>query len=105
MPATHWLVPLLSLGLTTPLSASGSLDELARAYVAARTSGVPAATARALPSYARQTGLACSAFAYSSTASFGHRRPAKARARSTRARTSSGGGKSPIARRASPHVS
>jgi hypothetical protein len=68
MPAKQWLVPVLLCVLASPLSATddlgdvgdlGDLGDLARAYIAAHT------TAHlGLPSYARQTGLACSACHY-----------------------------------------
>ncbi len=59
MPAKHRLVPVLLCVLASPLSATDDLGDLARAYVAAHTT----AHLR-LPSYARQTGLACSACHY-----------------------------------------
>ncbi|MEZ4412525.1 MAG: hypothetical protein R2910_06035 [Gemmatimonadales bacterium] len=60
----HWiLVLVLVAGLSSP-AAADPLTDLARAYVAGRTSGVTPAAATALPSYARQTGLACSACHY-----------------------------------------
>jgi len=65
MTAKQWLVPVLLCVLASPLSATddlgdvGDLGDLARAYIAAHT------TAHlGLPSYARQTGLACSACHY-----------------------------------------
>jgi hypothetical protein len=59
MPAQYRLVPVLLCILASPLSATDDLGDLARAYVAAHT------TAHlGLPSYARQTGLACSACHY-----------------------------------------
>lgn len=55
-----WLVPVLLLGVTPPASAADGLNDLARAYVAAHT----ASAERDVPSFARQTGLACSACHY-----------------------------------------
>jgi hypothetical protein len=51
-------LPALWLAFATPVSATDNLHDLARAYVAAH------ALAAHLPSYARQTGLACSACHY-----------------------------------------
>jgi hypothetical protein len=59
MHAVHRLVPALLCALASPGYATDNLGDLARAYVAAHT------TARhGIPSYARQTGLACSACHY-----------------------------------------
>lgn len=58
MRTIHRFLPALWLALATPVSATDNLHELARAYVAAH------ALAAHLPSYARQTGLACSACHY-----------------------------------------
>lgn len=58
MRAIRWLLPTLLLAFAPPLSATDNLRDLARAYVAAHT------VARHVPSYARQTGLACSACHY-----------------------------------------
>jgi len=59
MSVRHWLAPVLLCTVASPLSATDDLGDLARAYVAAHT------TAHLhLPSYARQTGLACSACHY-----------------------------------------
>jgi hypothetical protein len=57
------LVPALLCILASPASATDDLGDLARAYVAAHTTAYAAAH-RAVPSYARQTGLACSACHY-----------------------------------------
>ena len=57
----HRLVPLFLCVLAAPLSASDDLGDLVRAYMAAHTA---AHAAHAVPSYARQTGLACSACHY-----------------------------------------
>ena len=59
----HRLVPLFLCVLAAPLSASDDLGDLVRAYIAAHTAAHTAAHA-GLPSYARQTGLACSACHY-----------------------------------------
>jgi len=59
MRAIPWLVPLLLLGVTPPASASEGIGDLVRAYEAARTAG-----RSFVPSFARQTGLACSACHY-----------------------------------------
>ena len=59
MPVKHWSVPLLLCALASPLSATDDLGDLARAYVAAHNGAH-----LSLPSYARQTGLACSACHY-----------------------------------------
>ena len=59
MPALHRLVPALLCALASPLSATDGVGDLAREYVAAHTTAH-----RAIPSYARQTGLACSACHY-----------------------------------------
>jgi hypothetical protein len=59
MPALHRLVALILFTFASPLSATDDLGDLARAYVVAHTSGH-----NVLPSYARQTGLACSACHY-----------------------------------------
>ncbi len=64
MRRSPWLVPALALTVTSPLTATGPLDALARAYVAAHTSGAHASAAHSVPSFARQTGLACSACHY-----------------------------------------
>ena len=58
MRAIHRLFPALLLGFASPVSATDNLGDLVRAYVAAHTA------AGHLPSYARQTGLACSACHY-----------------------------------------
>ena len=59
----RWLaVVLLLAGVPLPARAD-SLDDMVRAYVIARSSG-RAAEATRVPSYARQTGLACSACHY-----------------------------------------
>jgi hypothetical protein len=55
MRAIRWLVPALLFGLASSASATDNLGDLARAYVAAHTA------AHAVPAFARQTGLACSA--------------------------------------------
>ena len=59
----HRLVPLFLCVLASPLSASDDLSDLVRAYIAAHTAAHTAAHA-GVPSYARQTGLACSACHY-----------------------------------------
>ena len=57
-------IAVLVAGVPLPVRAD-SLNDLARAYVAGRSSGRAVEAARAsLPSYARQTGLACSACHY-----------------------------------------
>ncbi len=57
------LLPVLLLAFASPVSATDNLRDLVRAYVAAHT--VAGHTmAWHLPSYARQTGLACSACHY-----------------------------------------
>lgn len=64
MHPSRWLLPALILGLATPASATNTpkdLEALARAYVAAHTG---ANSEYAVPSFARQTGLACSACHY-----------------------------------------
>ncbi|HXW96284.1 MAG TPA: hypothetical protein VEI47_01765 [Gemmatimonadales bacterium] len=53
------LVPVLLVGIAGPAYADDGLHELARAYVAAHASG-----GSVVPSFARQTGLACSACHY-----------------------------------------
>jgi hypothetical protein len=58
MRAILRLLPVLCTAFATPVSATDNLHDLARAYVAAHTA------AAHLPSYARQTGLACSACHY-----------------------------------------
>ncbi len=61
------LVPALLFGLVAPLSATDPLGDLARANVAAHAGAAATAHAsadRGIPSYARQTGLACSACHY-----------------------------------------
>lgn len=58
MRAIRRLLPALLFAFASPVSATDNLSDLARAYVAAHTA------ARHLPSYARQTGLACSACHY-----------------------------------------
>ena len=55
----RWLVPVLLVGVTSPALALDDLNDLVRAYVA-----VHASTRAAVPSFARQTGLACSACHY-----------------------------------------
>jgi hypothetical protein len=59
MRAIRLLLPALVFAFAPPLSASDNLDDLVRAYVAAHMAG-----GHVLPSYARQTGLACSACHY-----------------------------------------
>jgi len=59
MRAIRWLVPALLFGFASPASATDNLGELVRAYMAARMAG-----AHGIPSFARQTGLACSACHY-----------------------------------------
>jgi hypothetical protein len=59
MHAVHRLVPALLCALASPAHATDNLGDLARAYVAAHTSA-----RHGIPSYARQTGLACSACHY-----------------------------------------
>jgi hypothetical protein len=59
MRAIRWLVPALLFGFASPASATDNLGELVRAYMAARVAG-----AHGVPSFARQTGLACSACHY-----------------------------------------
>lgn len=59
MRATPWLVLTLLSGFSSPLPAMDDLHDLVRAYVAAHGAGHGA-----VPSYARQTGLACSACHY-----------------------------------------
>lgn len=59
----HRLVPLFLCAFAAPLSASDDLGDLVRAYIAAHTAAHAAAHA-GVPSYARQTGLACSACHY-----------------------------------------
>jgi len=63
MPAIHRLIPALLCALTSPVYARDNLEDLARAYVAAWTAG-RTFRGNVLPSYARQTGLACSACHY-----------------------------------------
>ena len=58
MRAIRRLLPALLFAFTSPVSATDNLGDLVRAYVAAHT------VAGHLPSYARQTGLACSACHY-----------------------------------------
>jgi hypothetical protein len=59
MRAIRQLLPALSFAFAPPVSATDNLGDLARAYVAAHT-----VAGHVLPSYARQTGLACSACHY-----------------------------------------
>src|SRR6476661_1375087 len=59
MHAVHRLVPALLCALASPAHATDNLGDLARAYVAAHTTA-----GHGIPSYARQTGLACSACHY-----------------------------------------
>ena len=59
MPVKRWSILLLLCTLVSPLSATDDLGDLARAYVAAHNGAH-----LSLPSYARQTGLACSACHY-----------------------------------------
>lgn len=60
MRRLHWSLPALLVSvLVTPLSATERLPELARAYIA----GYAVASGH-VPSFARQTGLACSACHY-----------------------------------------
>ena len=58
MRASRRLLPALLFAFASPVSATDNLGDLVRAYVAAHT------VAGHLPSYARQTGLACSACHY-----------------------------------------
>lgn len=58
MRASRRLLPALLFAFASPVSATDNLGDLVRAYVAAHTA------ASHLPSYARQTGLACSACHY-----------------------------------------
>lgn len=58
MRVTLWLLPVLLVGFASPASATDDLAALARSYVVAHSAG------HAIPSYARQTGLACSACHY-----------------------------------------
>lgn len=58
MRASRRLLPALLFAFASPVSATDNLGDLVRAYVAAHT------TAGHIPSYARQTGLACSACHY-----------------------------------------
>jgi hypothetical protein len=60
MRTIPWLFPALLLGIAPPLSAADDVTALARAYVAAHAAGAE----RDVPSFARQTGLACSACHY-----------------------------------------
>ena len=64
MRSTRWLISALLFGFASPLTASDSLDDRVRAYIAAHTADAPASAAHGVPSYARQTGLACSACHY-----------------------------------------
>ena len=64
MRSILWLVPALFVGVAPPLTASDPLDSLARAYVARYSSGARGVGVYGVPSYARQTGLACSACHY-----------------------------------------
>ncbi len=59
MCATRWLTSALILFAVSPVAASETPTEMARAYVAAHT-----VAGHAVPSFARQTGLACSACHY-----------------------------------------
>jgi hypothetical protein len=59
MRAIRQLLPALLFAFAPPVSATDNLGDLARAYVAAHT-----VAGHVLPSYARQTGLACSACHY-----------------------------------------
>ncbi|MGE0351929.1 MAG: cytochrome C [Gemmatimonadales bacterium] len=64
MRPSRWFLPALILGLASPASATDipkNLEDLARAYVAAHTG---ASSGHAVPGFARQTGLACSACHY-----------------------------------------
>jgi len=54
-----WLFPLLLAGSTSPARADARLTDLAREYVAAHL-----VTGHVVPSFARQTGLACSTCHY-----------------------------------------
>ena len=60
MRASPWFVSAFLLGLAPPISATDGLTDLARAYVASHT----VAGHYSVPSFARQTGLACSACHY-----------------------------------------
>ena len=55
----RWLIPALLIGSVCPAAASETLGDLARDYVAAH-----AVVGVVVPSFARQTGLACSACHY-----------------------------------------
>ena len=59
MRISPWFVPLLSLVVVPPLSATGGVADLVRAYVANHS-----VANHAVPSFARQTGLACSSCHY-----------------------------------------
>jgi len=59
MRRIRWLLPLLFCGFASTASATDHLVDLARAYVAAHTM-----SAHSVPSFARQTGLACSSCHY-----------------------------------------
>ena len=59
MRVVGWLVPALLFGVAPSASASDGLTDLARVYVANHT-----LAESHVPSFARQTGLACSACHY-----------------------------------------
>jgi hypothetical protein len=59
MLSSRWLVPAYLIGFISPAAASDNLGDLARDYVAAH-----AVVGAVVPSFARQTGLACSACHY-----------------------------------------
>lgn len=59
MRVYRWVVPVLSCCLASPLAADSRVEDPARAYVAAYAAGHAL-----VPSFARQTGLACSACHY-----------------------------------------
>jgi hypothetical protein len=64
MRTACWLVSALLVGMTPPLSATDPPDSLVRAYETEYSWGARALAAHGVPSYARQTGLACSACHY-----------------------------------------
>ncbi len=64
MRAVRWLVPLLLFAVTSPALAADDLADLARSYAATHAVAGRASSAIRIPSFARQTGLACSACHY-----------------------------------------
>ncbi|MEP6472076.1 MAG: hypothetical protein ABJC74_00035, partial [Gemmatimonadota bacterium] len=64
MRGVRWLVPVLLLALASPAAAENDLADLARAYAAGHSVAGSVTYTIRVPSFARQTGLACSACHY-----------------------------------------